>query len=117
MKEFRWEQGDAGPAAGAGGMLSGMRGWVKETIELYRGGMNSRRLLLQQAMGESEDGAQTPPTILTMQQYTRLVITTLEVHLLLFCAATSARLLLPAIYAPQEGQFLSPTGLGWCPAR
>eukprot|EP00884_Botryococcus_braunii_P013465 jgi/Botrbrau1/22119/Bobra.0206s0043.1 len=76
-------EGGEGGASGSvpqANPVAAMRQWVRDIIGMYREGMDSRRLLLQQAMGEGrEEGVSPSPSILMMQQYTRLVITTLEV--------------------------------------
>lgn len=55
----------------------GMRRLVAQTVDMYRGGFDSRRMLLQQSLGTPESGLS--PFVALMQQNTRLIILTLEV--------------------------------------
>ena len=54
-----------------------MRRLVAQTVDMYRGGFDSRRMLLQQSLGTPEGGLS--PFVALMQQNTRLIILTLEV--------------------------------------
>lgn len=62
--------------------LKGMLGFVRNMIALHKQGMDSRRLLLQQALAGANDGRQgkgASPTVQIMQQNSRVVVLTLEV--------------------------------------
>lgn len=64
--------------------LKGMQGFVRRMMAVHSEGMDSRRLLLQQAMADSslqegQKGAQQSPTVGMMQQNSRLIVLTLEV--------------------------------------
>ncbi|KAK9813793.1 hypothetical protein WJX73_010091 [Symbiochloris irregularis] len=65
--------------------LKGMRGFVQRMMAVHAEGMDSRRLLLQQAMAgsslqEGQKGAQQSPTVGMMQQNSRLIVLTLEAN-------------------------------------
>ncbi|KAK9832512.1 hypothetical protein WJX81_003538 [Elliptochloris bilobata] len=55
----------------------GMRRLVAQTVDMYRGGFDARRMLLQQALATPKGGL--GPFAALMQQNTRLIILTLEV--------------------------------------
>jgi len=57
---------------------------VKQIANMYKSGFDSRRMLLQQSLagvqgGEPGDQGGESPSVVTMQQNTRLVVLTLEV--------------------------------------
>ena len=54
-----------------------MRRLVAQTVDMYRGGFDSRRMLLQQALAAPAEGLS--PFAALMQQNTRLIILTIEV--------------------------------------
>ena len=57
---------------------------MKQIVDMYKSGFDSRRMLLQQSLagvqgGEPGDQEGESPSVVTMQQNTRLVVLTLEV--------------------------------------
>ena len=69
-------------------MVQGMQGMVRQTREMYAGGTNSQRLVLQQSLAfiESSQGpsprmdeSSLPPTVKIMQRQSLLIIITFEV--------------------------------------
>ncbi len=57
---------------------------MKQIVNMYKSGFDSRRMLLQQSLagvqgGEPGDQGGESPSVVTMQQNTRLVVLTLEV--------------------------------------
>ncbi|CAK0785333.1 hypothetical protein CVIRNUC_008540 [Coccomyxa viridis] len=66
-------------SASAGQMERGMASFVRQTISMYRGGFDSRRMLLTQSLADAtvESGSMSAGTKY-MQQNTRLVVLTLE---------------------------------------
>ena len=61
---------------------------MAQTVDMYRGGFDARRMLLQQALGAPAGGLS--PFVALMQQNTRLIILTLEVGPRAACAAARA---------------------------
>ncbi|KAL3152752.1 hypothetical protein ABBQ38_012339 [Trebouxia sp. C0009 RCD-2024] len=62
-------------------LTRGLGKFVSQIINMYKSGFNSRRMLLQQSLAKGvEAGGQgaLPPSVITMQQNTRLVVLTLE---------------------------------------
>lgn len=53
---------------------------MAQTVDMYRGGFDARRMLLQQSLGTPEGGLS--PFAALMQQNTRLIILTLEVGIM-----------------------------------
>lgn len=58
---------------------------MKQIVDMYKSGFDSRRMLLQQSLagvqgGEPGDQGGESPSVVTMQQNTRLVVLTLEVN-------------------------------------
>ncbi len=65
-------------------LTRGLGQFVKQIVNMYKSGFDSRRMLLQQSLAGvqgGEPGGQegVSPSVITMQQNTRLVVLTLEV--------------------------------------
>jgi len=65
-------------------LTRGLGRFVKQIVNMYKSGFDSRRMLLQQSLagaqgGEPGDQGGESPSVITMQQNTRLVVLTLEV--------------------------------------
>ncbi|KAG2453028.1 hypothetical protein HYH02_002363 [Chlamydomonas schloesseri] len=75
----------SGGVGGAGGMASsstylrGMLGYVRQTLGMYDEGQTLARVAGLQGLVQQSSGAATSPFLLLMQQYTRLVLLTVEV--------------------------------------
>jgi hypothetical protein len=69
-----------------------MRRLVAQAVGMYRGGFDSRRMLLTQALAAPAGGQGLSPFAALMQQNTRLVILTLEARPAPCPAARAARL-------------------------
>ena len=64
-------------------LTKGLGRFVKQIVNMYKSGFDSQSMLLQQSLagvqGQS-DGKGSSPSVITMQQNTRLVVLTLEVN-------------------------------------
>ncbi|KAL0044024.1 hypothetical protein WJX82_003319 [Trebouxia sp. C0006] len=64
-------------------LTRGLGRFVQQIVNMYKSGFDSRRMLLQQSLagvqgGEPGDQGEESPSVVTMQQNTRLVVLTLE---------------------------------------
>ncbi|DBA83027.1 TPA: hypothetical protein ACH3X1_006804 [Trebouxia sp. C0004] len=64
-------------------LTRGLGRFVEQIVNMYKSGFDSRRMLLQQSLagvqgGDSGDQGGESPSVITMQQNTRLVVLTLE---------------------------------------
>ena len=76
-------------ATGSSRLERGVQRYVEQTVEMWRGGFDARRMLLQQALArdaENEElgrwgraGSPGSAMLRVMQQNTRLIVLTLEV--------------------------------------
>ena len=71
-------------------MVQGMQGLVRQTRQMYAGGIDSQRLVLKQSLATIEGGqgpvprmdeSSLPPTVKVMQRQTLLIIITFEVSI------------------------------------